>query len=240
MLLGLLMACNDTPREAGSRPGPSPREHAAAVVPEASSPREHAAAVVPEASSPREHAAVVVPEASSQGARVAPSVEAVVDLEGALTDPLGPTAAAVTVLVFVSTQCPISNRYAPSLRALADRWRRGGVATWLVYPDPDDDAAAIRAHQRQYALSLPTVRDPGHALVARAGVRVTPEAAVFERGVVAPAYRGRIDDRVAERGKVRAQAARHDLPDAVDAVLAGDPPVAAPTAAIGCYISDLR
>ena len=163
----------------------------------------------------------------------------VVDLQGEPVDPLA-GAPAATVLVFVSTHCPISNRYAPTLRALAGTWAASGVRMWLVYPDPDDDPAAIRAHQAEFALDLPTLRDPGHLLVARAGARVTPEAAVFGPGAAAPAYHGRIDDRVQGFGKIRPEASAHELHDAVEAVLRGDPPRPAQGPAIGCYIADLR
>lgn len=160
-------------------------------------------------------------------------------LDGTVVDPLA-TAAPATVLLFVSTHCPISNRYAPTMQALAEAARARGAAVWLVYPDLDDEPAAITRHQAEHALALPTVRDPEHRLVAKAGVRVTPEAAVFEPGAAAPAYRGRIDDRVVEFGKLRAAAAAHELRDAVDAVLDGRTPAPAGAPAIGCYISDLR
>ena len=62
---------------------------------------------------------------------VAPST--VVDLLGEPVDPLA-GAPAATVLVFVSTHCPISNRYVPTLRALAGTWAASGVGMWLVYP----------------------------------------------------------------------------------------------------------
>jgi hypothetical protein len=165
---------------------------------------------------------------------------AALDLQGAPVDPLADPAAPATVLLFVATGCPISDRYAPTVRALADAWADRGVRVWLVYPDPDDDPAAIRAHQAEFALALPTLRDPEHRLVARAGVRVTPEAAVFGPDAAAPLYRGRIDDRVQGFGKIRPEASAHDLRDAVDAVLRGEPPRPAPDPAIGCYISDLQ
>jgi hypothetical protein len=165
---------------------------------------------------------------------------AVLDLQGAPTDPLAGPPAAATVLLFVSTHCPISNRYAPTIRALAEAWAARGVRVWLIYPDPDDDVAAIRAHQAAYALELPTLRDPGHVLVDRAGVRVTPEAAVFAASVSAPAYRGRIDDRVQDFGKIRPEASAHELRDAVEAVLRAEAPRPAGGPAIGCYLADLR
>ncbi len=168
-------------------------------------------------------------------------VHAVVDLHGAAVDPLAPRDdVAATVLLFVSTHCPISNRYAPTVRRLASEWSARGVATWLVYPDPDDDPDAIAAHRSEFSLDLPTVRDPGHRLVARAGARVTPEAAVFVPGDATPVYTGRIDDRVVTFGTVRAEASSEELYDAVRAVLAGERPSPAEGSAIGCYISDLR
>ena len=171
----------------------------------------------------------------------AEAVDAVVDLHGAAIDPLSARDdVAATVLLFVSTHCPISNRYAPTIRRLASGWAERRVATWLVYPDPDDDADAIAAHQSEFSLSLPTVRDPTHRLVARAGARVTPEAAIFVPGTPTPVYAGRIDDRVVTFGTVRAEASSEELYDAVRAVLAGDRPSRAKAPAIGCYISDLR
>lgn len=164
----------------------------------------------------------------------------VVDLDGRPFDPLARADARAVVLLFVSTHCPIANRYAPTMRGLAAGWREQGVATYLVYPDPDDGPAAIVEHQRQYELPMPALRDPEHQLVARAEVRVTPEAAVFMPGTAKPAYHGRIDDRAVEFGKVRAEATTHELADAVAAVVAGRTPVAADAPAIGCYISDLR
>ena len=56
---------------------------------------------------------------------------AVVGLDGRAVDPLAADAPA-TVLLFVSTHCPISNRYAPTMREQAEAWRARGVVAWLV------------------------------------------------------------------------------------------------------------
>jgi hypothetical protein len=61
-------------------------------------------------------------EAPASGSRAAgaeghgAALETVVGLDGSPLDPLAADAPA-TVLVFVSTHCPISNRYAPTVRA---------------------------------------------------------------------------------------------------------------------------
>jgi hypothetical protein len=151
----------------------------------------------------------------------------VVDLDGRAVDPL---AAPATVLVFTSPGCPISNRYAPEIGRIAARYR-SRVAWWLVYPDAS--AAEARAHVAAYGPGLPALRDPRHALARRAGVDTTPEAALFRGSALY--WHGRIDDRFVDIGRERPAATRHDLQDAVDALLDGRaPPPPAP--AVGCAL----
>lgn len=166
----------------------------------------------------------------------------VVDLQGEEVDPLAELHQGVRVFVFVTSVCPISNRYAPTLQELHRQLEARGAEIVLVYPDPDDDAARIEAHRAEYGLSMPVLRDPGHALVAWSGARVTPEAVVVTRGSGEPRvrYRGRIDDRAVQFGSFRAQARHRDLAEAVEALLEGESPSVSSTEAIGCYISDLR
>lgn len=143
------------------------------------------------------------------------------------------------MVLFLSTDCPISNRYAPEMRRLHDTFASRGASFWLVYPNPAETAAAIREHLR--ALDYPgrAVRDPQHALVQFAGATVSSEVAVLDaRGRVA--YRGRIDDRYEDFGVDRQTPTTHDLHDALDAVLAGRPAPKPITTAVGCFLADLR
>ena len=45
-------------------------------------------------------------------------------------------ALAITVLIFVSTDCPVSNRYAPEITRLLEEFSPRGVRFQLVYPNP--------------------------------------------------------------------------------------------------------
>ena len=83
------------------------------------------------------------------------------------------------VLLFVQTDCPISNRYAPTIARLHARFQPQGVAFYLVYPDRREDADAIRRHGREYGLPGQALRDVQHILVKRVGATVTPEAVVL-------------------------------------------------------------
>jgi hypothetical protein len=158
------------------------------------------------------------------------------DLDGNAIDPLA-HAAAASVLAFVTTECPISNQYAPELQRLARQFGAQGVRFWLVYPSRLDSPQRIRAHRAAYAYDLPVLRDPQHRLVARAEVANTPSVALFlASGQLA--YAGRIDDRYASFGVARPNAQRHDLQEALAAVLAGRPVSRRRTAAVGCAISE--
>jgi hypothetical protein len=145
----------------------------------------------------------------------------------------------VSVAIFTRSDCPISNRYAPDVRELYEKFHSRGVAFYLIYVDPGEQPEAIRRHVNEYDYPCTALRDPNHVLVAQTKATVTPEAALFDIGgnIV---YRGRINDLYADLGKARAAATKHDLRDALEATLAGEKVAEPVTKAIGCYIADLK
>ncbi|MBI1791319.1 MAG: redoxin domain-containing protein [Acidobacteria bacterium] len=162
---------------------------------------------------------------------------AAVDLAGTPADPFRGNQ--IHVLLFLRTDCPISNRYAPEIQRLHQRYAPAGVRFWMVYPNREEPVEAIRRHAAEYNLPGQILRDPHQTLVKKTGARVTPEAAVYAAdGRLV--YRGRIDDRYVDLGKSRPAAARHDLAAAIDAALAGKPAAHKTTRAVGCFISGLR
>ena len=160
------------------------------------------------------------------------------NLDGKIVDPLaGSSGTKANVLLFVSTDCPISNRYAPDVRQLHDTYALSGVSFWLVYPNPADAVSDIRDHLKSFSYPGTALRDVRHDLAKRVGATITPEAAVYDaRGHLT--YRGRIDDRYSAVGIERATATRHDLRNAIAATIAGKPVVPRFTQAVGCYIAD--
>jgi hypothetical protein len=159
------------------------------------------------------------------------------DLENRTVDPLHPAPETkATVLLFVTTDCPISNRYAPEVARLFKAFASKGVSFWLIYPNPADSRQAIRDHLVSFGYPMQALRDPAHALAKLVHATVTPEAVVVagERVV----YRGRIDDRYVELGVQRPAPTRRDLEDALTALLAGRPVQLATTQAVGCVIAD--
>lgn len=160
------------------------------------------------------------------------------DLEGDAVDLLEPAPVGPTVLVFVATDCPISNRYAPTVRALYDQFAGRGIRFFLVYTDPTLSLEAAARHRREFGYPMPALFDEQRRLVEWTGAAVTPEAAILDpRGRVL--YLGRIDDRYTDYGRYRELAARQDLRLALTAIVAGEPVPSPASPAIGCYIPPL-
>ena len=151
-----------------------------------------------------------------------------------------PAGTAAIVFLFTSTDCPISNRYAPEVRRLASRFGPDGVVFRLIYPNPADTRDAIRDHMNAFAYAgvAHAFQDPNQTLVKFTGVTVTPEAAVYAGGRIV--YRGRIDDRYVDLGRERPAPTVHDLADSLTAVLAGKPVPHPVTQAVGCFIADFK
>ena len=162
----------------------------------------------------------------------------IVDLSGKLQDPFRSSAAA-RVFLFVRTDCPVTNRYAPELQRIAAQFSGRNVEFWLVYPDPAETPSGMETHIAEYRFPGNPLHDPRHDLVKRAQATVAPEAAVFDTSGKLR-YHGRIDDRYVAFGKSRAVARTHDLEVAISAVLAGQPVAVPKTRAIGCALSDVK
>jgi hypothetical protein len=160
------------------------------------------------------------------------------DLDNRLVDPFQMAAdTTAIVFLFISVDCPISNRYAPEIRRLSEACAPRGVVFRLVYPNPAESPDAIRRHLKDYRYPGSALRDPRQQLARVAAATITPEAAVYD-SQGRRLYLGRIDDRYVALGIERPAATRHDLEEALDATLAGKP-VRQPTApAVGCFIAD--
>lgn len=140
-----------------------------------------------------------------------------------------------STLIFVATECPVSNQYAPEIMRICTGYQPAGAQCALVYSGSHVRAEAVRRHREEFGLELPAVLDPDRTLAARAGASVTPQAVVFNSDG-RPAYSGRIDNLYAELGRRRHSATEHDLRDSLEDLAAGRPVRKPRTQAIGCYI----
>jgi thiol-disulfide isomerase/thioredoxin len=144
----------------------------------------------------------------------------------------------VAVLIFVRTDCPVSNRYAPTVQAISAR-NAADAKFFLVFPDKSASAASMEKYRTDFGYGIPVVLDPEHVLVKDAHATFTPEAAVFDRKG-ALVYHGRIDNLYVTFGRARAAATTHELEDAIAAARDGRAVARGEVEGVGCYISDLQ
>jgi hypothetical protein len=165
-----------------------------------------------------------------------------VDLDGRPVTQLAPPGSRAVVLFFAASDCPVSNRYIPEMQRLTRQFEPGGIRVWFVYPNPGDSAKVVRAHDQEFSITARTALDNRQSLTQMAHATTTPEAAVFlpSGGELHEVYRGRIDDRYLSLGTERPQATRHDLEDAIRAVLAGKPVPQPGGPPVGCSIVTLQ
>lgn len=139
-----------------------------------------------------------------------------------------------TVLLFLSPDCPIANRYVPEIKRLLKEFNQR-VDFFVVYVGYEVSAKEAKQHVKEFGLPVRGLLDPQLKLVHETGVTVSPEAAVVSaKGVIT--YRGRIDDLYDGHGTRRAQVNRRDLAIAVQETLANKKVTKPMIPATGCFL----
>ena len=140
----------------------------------------------------------------------------------------------VTVVIFIATQCPVSNSYNQRMNALYKDYGSKGVKFIFLNANKSEPAGNVREHAKTAGFVFPVYKDADNVVADKFGAEVTPESYVIDNaGVVR--YHGYIDDSMNE-ARVRKQGLRL----ALDAVIAGKPVEVSETKAFGCSIKRAR
>ena len=142
--------------------------------------------------------------------------------------------ARAVVLVFLGTDCPVGNLYAPRLKELAERYEGQGVTFVGVNSNAHESAEMVADHREEYGLPFPVLKDEKNALADRLRVERTCEAVVLGPDRVVR-YHGAIDDQYA-RGSIKEKPTRAYLAEAIDAVLEGREVLVRETSVLACPI----
>jgi peroxiredoxin len=142
------------------------------------------------------------------------------------------------VVVFVGTECPLANLYAPTLAELHKEYAPRGVQFLAVNANPQDSFIDVAAHAWERGVPFPVLKDFDQTAMAALGAKRTPEAFVLDADRVVR-YRGRIDDQYGTNHR-RDEPRRRDLKLALDEVLAGKPVTVPQTEVEGCVIGKPR
>src|SRR5262245_33868406 len=84
------------------------------------------------------------------------------DVAGVEHHPFADSAVKAVALVFVLSDCPIANGYAPEINRLCAAYGPRGVRFFLVQVDEDLSSRAAAEHAREYGYTCPVVLDGGH------------------------------------------------------------------------------
>lgn len=139
----------------------------------------------------------------------------------------------VTVVIFVSTVCPISNGYNDRMKAVYGDYSSQAVHFIFVNANTNESPSEVAGHAQAHKFPFPVYKDTG-AAADLFGAQVTPETFVIDKDSVVR-YHGYVDDSVVE-----ARVHNRGLRTALDAVLSGKPVATAETKAFGCTIKRRR
>lgn len=151
--------------------------------------------------------------------------------------------AAVNVLFFVGTECPLVRQYGPRVQQIVDSFNEGrGEASAVrvigVSSSRQDSIDDLREFIDEYEIRFPIGKDVGNVVADQFAVKRMSEVVVLDN-LLQVRYRGRIDDEY-QPGIARGAARSHELRDAIASILAGKPVAVTRTEPVGCLIGRVR
>lgn len=137
---------------------------------------------------------------------------------------------AATVIMFISTRCPVSNAYDDRMESLATRYAAKHIAFIGINANQTESVAEVAGHAKDHNFTFPVLKDSDDKVADLYDAHVTPETYVVNAsGVIV--YHGRIDNSMDP-----AAVESNDLANALDDVLAGKSVTKPETKAFGCSI----
>ncbi len=144
--------------------------------------------------------------------------------------------AKVLVVMFICNHCPYVQAIEDRYVALAHRYQNSPVQMVGICPNdpdryPDDNMDALRRRWIEKDYRFPYLQDITQQTARDFGAVCTPDLFVYDADRRL-AYHGQLDDNWADAERVT----RHDLRDAIEALLVGKSPSTAQQPAQGCSI----
>jgi peroxiredoxin len=134
------------------------------------------------------------------------------------------------VVMFIATQCPVSNAYNERMVALYNDYEPRGFAFVGINSNKQESVDEIKEHSQENKFEFPVLKDWNNVIADKFEASVTPEIYILNSNFYL-LYHGRIDDSRREN-----EVKSHDLRAALDEILAGKPVSNKLTKAFGCTI----
>lgn len=141
-----------------------------------------------------------------------------------------------TLVIFTCNHCPYVKAWDTRIAALGNEFSKKGVGVIAINSnDPavqaEDGFSQMQERSKKLGLAYPYVVDATSDVARAFGATRTPEIFLFD-ATGALVYHGAVDDNSRDPEKVR----KRWLRDALEALVAGEPPPVAQTKAFGCTI----
>ena len=139
-----------------------------------------------------------------------------------------------TVVIFISTECPVSNEYNERFLALHNDYKDQGVQFIGINSNRNESVEEIAEHNKTNKFDFVVLKDLGNKIADKFGARRTPEVYLLDEKRILR-YRGAIDNN-------QKNPETHYLRERLDLVIAGRaiPEDRKKTKAFGCTIKRVR
>jgi hypothetical protein len=158
------------------------------------------------------------------------------DLEGRERLLFSESDARAICIIFVSTDCPISNSYQPELRRVRQAFEPQGIVFVMLHSAVGIEPERVREHIKNYDIDMPVGIDSNQAIARTLQATTIPEVFVMSADGRTVWYRGRIDNLYQAIGKKRPRPTSHELRDALHAIVTGQEVPIAFTDPVGCRL----
>lgn len=139
------------------------------------------------------------------------------------------------VLMFIATQCPVSNAYNERYNGLHNDYNGKNVAFVGINSNKQESVDEIKDHASDNGFKFPILKDVDNVIADKLDAQRTPEIFVVHPTTMEVLYHGRIDDSQRE-SNIKSR----DLRTALDEILAGKQVTVKETKAFGCTIKRIN
>ena len=141
----------------------------------------------------------------------------------------------ISVIYFLMPGCPMCETYTLSINELDEEFSDKGISFCGVFSSDYYTDDEITSFRNDFKINIPFYRDVDFKLTQSLGATVTPEVYVLD-STATLLYSGSIDNWAYATGKLRMEATKFFLKDALENIVSGKPVEVASTEAFGCII----
>jgi len=134
------------------------------------------------------------------------------------------------VIMFIATECPVSNAYNTRMEKLYETYKDKEVAFLGINSNKQESVEDIKNHAKEHSFRFPILKDKNNIIADKFEASVTPEIYVLNSNFEVM-YHGRIDN-----SRNESEVSSKDLDNALNEILNGKKVTNQRTKAFGCTI----